>query len=161
MKASLSFIFVATIAAVLLAGTRLATANRITANQADKAAAIRAELLGSDKLGTTARLCQGRARGYAGTIELIIGIDRDDNLLGVRVTQHSETPGIGDFIDRRRDDWITQFERQGSQDSFNPRFFALSASERRSKLDAGLDAVTGATVTRRAVLRGVAQGCRS
>ena len=161
VKAELSFILIALVAAALLSGTRLATANRIAANEASKAAAIRAELLGAEGLGTDATLCQARATGYAGAIQLIIGTDSDDNLLGVRVTRHSETPGIGDFIDRRNGDWITQFAGQPANIAFSKGFFAYSSSERLVKLEAGLDAVTGATVTRRAVIRGVAQGCTS
>ena len=51
--------------------------------------------------------------GYAGKIRLI-AIDADGAMLGVRVTQHKETPGPGDYIEPKKDKkqgtpWITQF----------------------------------------------------
>jgi len=52
--------------------------------------------------------------GYAGRIELLVAIGKDGRLSGVRVTAHKETPGLGDYIDpkkdRRKDQpWIDQF----------------------------------------------------
>ncbi len=35
-------------------------------------------------------------RGYGGEIKLAIGIHKNGQLAGVRVIQHSETPGLGD-----------------------------------------------------------------
>ena len=41
--------------------------------------------------------------GYAGKIRLLIAVDTDGTLLGVRVTQHKETPGLGDYIEPKKD----------------------------------------------------------
>ena len=37
--------------------------------------------------------------GYSGAINMIMGVDRDGNILGVRVLSHKETPGLGDKIE--------------------------------------------------------------
>ena len=91
--------------------------------------------------------------GYAGKIRLLIALDAEGTLLGVRVTQHKETPGLGDYVDPKKDKnkerpWITQF------DGLKP-----AASEEREwkvKKDGGrFDSVAGATVTPRAVVKAV------
>jgi H+/Na+-translocating ferredoxin:NAD+ oxidoreductase subunit G len=50
-----------------------------------------------------------RASGYAGEIRLMLGIDADGRVLGVRALAHKETPGLGDKIDTRKGDWILHF----------------------------------------------------
>src|SRR5664279_789263 len=47
--------------------------------------------------------------GYSGAINMIMGIDRDGNMLGVRVLSHKETPGLGDKIEAAKSDWILNF----------------------------------------------------
>ena len=47
--------------------------------------------------------------GYSGAINMIIGIDRDGNILGVRVLSHKETPGLGDKIEVAKSTWILNF----------------------------------------------------
>jgi len=84
--------------------------------------------------------------GYAGPIELLIGIDRDGSLTGVRVASHRETPGLGDAIETDRTDWILQFDNQSLS---VPVVWAV----RRDGGD--FDQLTGATVTPRAIVRAV------
>ena len=50
--------------------------------------------------------------GYNGNIELLVAINYDGNLAGVRVVGHKETPGLGDAIEESRSDWITKFEKK-------------------------------------------------
>lgn len=62
-----------------------------------------------------ALLFEATARdGYAGRIELVVAVREDGRLGGVRVTSHKETPGLGDYIDPKKDrskgqPWIAQF----------------------------------------------------
>ena len=86
--------------------------------------------------------------GYAGSIRLLVGIDADGKLLGVRVLAHRETPGLGDPIDARKSTWI---------DGFTGRSLGDPPLERwQVKKDGGdFDQFTGATVTPRAVVRAV------
>lgn len=87
-------------------------------------------------------------RGYNGEIHLLVGIDGEQRITGVRVTQHHETPGLGDDIERRRSDWITGFDGL-SLDALPPDGWAVTQ-------DGGhFDAFTGATITPRAVVGAV------
>jgi Na+-translocating ferredoxin:NAD+ oxidoreductase subunit G len=93
--------------------------------------------------------------GYAGRIRLLIAIRADGSVAGVRVTQHKETPGLGDYVDPKKDKnktspWITQFN--GLSLASTP------AKEWRVRKDGGrIDYHAGATVTPRAVTRAVHQ----
>lgn len=83
--------------------------------------------------------------GYSGAIHLLIGADFHGKVLGVRVTEHHETPGLGDKIDVRVSDWITRFTGRTVH----------GASDRQwaVKKDGGdYDQFTGATITPRAVV---------
>jgi len=91
--------------------------------------------------------------GYAGKIRLIVAIRTDGKVAGVRVTQHKETPGLGDYVEPRKDKnkarpWITQFNE-----------LALAEHEAREwkvRKDGGrIDYHAGATVTPRAVTKAV------
>ena len=91
--------------------------------------------------------------GYAGKIRLIVALAPDGTVYGVRVTQHKETPGLGDYIEPKKDKnkerpWITQF------DGLTPA--SSTPREWQVKKDGGrFDAVAGATVTPRAVVKAV------
>lgn len=86
--------------------------------------------------------------GYSGPIRGIVAIDRQGKVLGVRVTNHKETPGLGDKIERRKSDWVTQFE--------NLSFANLEEELWKVKKDGGhFDQMTGATITPRAVVKAV------
>jgi electron transport complex protein RnfG len=86
--------------------------------------------------------------GYTGPIRGIAAIDRNGTVLGVRVTSHRETPGLGDKIERRKSDWITAFEGLS--------FATLEPDLWKVRKDGGsIDQMTGATITPRAVIRAV------
>lgn len=91
--------------------------------------------------------------GYAGRIRLLIAIDSQGAVLGVRVTQHKETPGLGDYIEPKKDKnkahpWIKQF------DGLLPA--SIDEREWKVKKDGGrFDSVAGATVSPRAVIKAV------
>lgn len=91
--------------------------------------------------------------GYSGDIHLLVAVNADGTLAGVRVTAHKETPGLGDFIEAERSDWITRFEG---------RSLANPPEERwKVRKDGGdFDHFTGATVTPRAVVKAVANTLR-
>nr|WP_113865201.1 electron transport complex subunit RsxG [Brenneria salicis]NMN91735.1 electron transport complex protein RnfG [Brenneria salicis ATCC 15712 = DSM 30166]RBP65793.1 electron transport complex protein RnfG [Brenneria salicis ATCC 15712 = DSM 30166]RLM31832.1 electron transporter RnfG [Brenneria salicis ATCC 15712 = DSM 30166] len=90
----------------------------------------------------------GGEKGYSGIISLLIGIDANGELTGVRVISHTETPGLGDKIEVNRSDWITGFNGKSLQNT--------SEKQWHVKKDGGdFDAFTGATITPRAVVKGV------
>lgn len=86
--------------------------------------------------------------GYSGAIQLLVGADFSGTILGTRVTEHHETPGLGDKIERRLSDWITFFAGK-KIDGADDRRWAV-------KKDGGeFDQFTGATITPRAVVNAV------
>lgn len=86
--------------------------------------------------------------GYSGKIEMLVGIRDDGSLLGVRVTDHNETPGLGDNIDIRKSKWILQFNNHSLN---NP-----TPANWKVKRDGGaFDQITSATISSRAVTKAV------
>lgn len=86
--------------------------------------------------------------GYVGAIRLLVAIREDGVLEGVRVLAHRETPGLGDAIEERRNDWILSFNGRSLQ---NPEQKGWHVQR-----DGGqFDQFTGATITPRAVVKAV------
>lgn len=86
--------------------------------------------------------------GYSGDIKLLIAINADGTVSGVRVLAHKETPGLGDYIDIARGNWIKLFD--GESLSKTP------AKQWQVKKDGGqFDYMVGATITPRAVVKAV------
>ncbi len=82
--------------------------------------------------------------GYSGGIRLLVGIDLEGSVTGVRATEHRETPGLGDKVDAKKSDWIFGFTGKSLDNP--PNGWAV-------KKDGGtFDAFTGATITPRAVV---------
>ncbi|WIM05971.1 MAG: RnfABCDGE type electron transport complex subunit G [Candidatus Nitricoxidivorans perseverans] len=90
--------------------------------------------------------------GYAGRIALVLAVRADGRLAAVRITGHKETPGLGDYIDPKKDKqgrkrgrlWIAQFN--------DAALGAGAAGPWKVKKDGGrFDYMTGATISARAV----------
>lgn len=86
--------------------------------------------------------------GYSGDIKLLIAIRTDGTISGVRVLNHKETPGLGDYIDIAHGNWIKLF----NDESVNK----APEAQWRVKKDGGkFDYMVGATITPRAVVKAV------
>ncbi|WP_227814276.1 electron transport complex subunit RsxG [Nitrogeniibacter aestuarii] len=124
------------------------------------------EKLGLDDGGTVYRareagspvalIVEARApNGYGGAIGMIVAVRTDGSLSGVRVTDHKETPGLGDYVDRKKDSnkaspWIDQFS--------GTSFETLPRDDWRVQKDGGRFIYrTGATISARAVIEAVAK----
>jgi len=84
--------------------------------------------------------------GYSGEIKTLVGIDQEDKILGVRVITHKETPGLGDYIEIEKSQWVKNFDLK-SLDKMTEKEWAV-------KKDGGdFDYVSGATITPRAVIK--------
>jgi electron transport complex protein RnfG len=83
--------------------------------------------------------------GYSGTIQLLIALDQDQRIVGLRAIDHKETPGLGDKIDTRKTDWILSFNGLSYGD-LSPNDWAVDKDGGR------FDSFTGATITPRAVV---------
>ncbi|MEK6545337.1 MAG: RnfABCDGE type electron transport complex subunit G [Nitrospinota bacterium] len=85
-------------------------------------------------------------RGYAGPINTTIGITNDSTISSVAITKldQSETPGLGVKV---------------TQDLFKSQFKGKKGDELKLKKDGGtIDAITAATISSRAVVKGVKEG---
>lgn len=122
-------------------------------------------LLGTSLPSTTYRVRQGKKTrslilkpialaGYGGSIPLLVGVDREGKVTGVRVIPpHAETPGLGDNVDIRKSAWVLGFN---DKSLLNP-----DESRWGLKKEGGqFDAITGATITSRAVITAVKNSLR-
>lgn len=83
--------------------------------------------------------------GYSGDISMIVGVNRDGTVAGVRILLHKETPGLGDKIELKKNQWILDFNGKSLQ--------IPVIEEWKVKKDGGLfDQFAGATITPRAVV---------
>ena len=126
-------------AGAILAGVQRLTYERVRANVEASERQVVRELAGvaatvpNDSLALCEKglvLRRGTARGYGGEVDYIVAFAADGRVGGVRVLQHAETPGFADIL-LPSSDWLAGF-RAGE-----------------------VHAVTGATITSRAVVDGV------
>jgi electron transport complex protein RnfG len=80
-------------------------------------------------------------RGYSGPINMLVGVDRLGKLIGIMILNQTETPGLGANVSRPI--FLNQFIGKTDKDPIEP------------KID--IDAITGATISSRAVCSGVKQ----
>ncbi len=91
--------------------------------------------------------------GYGGDIELLVGISAEGKVTGVRVAQHKETPGLGDYIESSKSTWILQFADKSYSESTDSLW--------RVKKDGGeFDSLAGATITPRAIVKAVREALK-
>lgn len=88
-------------------------------------------------------------QGYSGRINMLLALDMSQRIVGFRVIDHKETPGLGDKIDIRHSNWILGFNKLAYRD-FKKEAWAVTK-------DGGkFDTFTGATITPRAVVESLA-----
>jgi electron transport complex protein RnfG len=86
--------------------------------------------------------------GFSGPIRILVGIDVDGTVTGVRILRHRETPGLGDKIESARSDWVFQFDGRSMGDPV--------ATGWAIEVDGGeFDQLTGASVTPRAIIKAI------
>ncbi len=86
--------------------------------------------------------------GYAGPIRILVGIEYDGTVTGIRILEHRETPGLGDRIVSSRSDWVFQFDGRSIRNPIAGGWAITS--------DGGqFDQLTGASVTPRAVITAI------
>ncbi len=90
-------------------------------------------------------------QGYGGEISILMGVDNNGKILGVRILSHTETPGLGDKIEAEKSHWVYNFN--------NLSFNKVPMEKWRVKKDGGIfDQFSGATITPRAVIKAVTEG---
>jgi len=97
-------------------------------------------LVGKDKSGNILGVVYvAKGRGYGGWINVVVGIRKDGTVTGVRIAQHRETPGLGSGVTEAS--FLKQFINRSVKDFTSGRF--------------EVDAITGATISSRAVASAV------
>jgi electron transport complex protein RnfG len=99
----------------------------------------------------SAVILQVRApNGYAGPIQLLIGISTDGQVLGISVLEHHETPGLGARIEPQYSDWLLGFNGKS-------RRSPTAAGWAVQRDNGAFDQMAGATITSRAMVKAVHQ----
>ena len=107
----------------------------------------------ADATGIVSKVYQG-ANGYAvevgpsgfdNTITMMVGVDNEGKVLGISIVNHTETAGLGAVADADTPKGI----------AFREQFVGTSGSVSVTKDGGMMDAITGATITSRAICVGV------
>ena len=83
--------------------------------------------------------------GFDNTITMMVGVDKEGNVLGIDIISHTETAGLGAVADAATPAGV----------AFREQFKGMSSSVSVSKDGGEVEAITGATITSRAVCAGV------
>ena len=162
LRLALTLLLVTAFVAGALAGVNMITRDRITAIQAEKTQQAIAAVLpgGGEKLAgftdTTGlvKAVYASAAGYAvqvapagfdGAIDMMVGVGTDGTVLKIAIIDPTETAGLG----------AVAAANTSKGEAFRGQFEGLTGSLSVDKDGGTIDALTGATVTSRAVTRGV------
>lgn len=163
LRLALTLLVITAVVAVALAGVNSITAPKIEQLNAEKTQqAIETVLPGgfdtqitdyTDDTGLVTNVYSG-ANGYAfevtpagfdNTITMMVGVDHDGKVLGISIVSHTETSGLG----------AVAAASTSAGESFRGQFVGMSGSVSVTKDGGEVDALTGATITSRAVCTGV------
>lgn len=160
LRLTLTLFLITVIVAGLLAFVNYLTADTIAEHTAEAARSAMTQVLAADDYtelpvsdaqaaaGVTAAWSAGEARtvvrlttnGFGGAIDLMVGVDNENKVTGVAIISHSETASLGANCTR---------------EDFRAQFAGKTGELAVSKDGGDIDALTGATVTSRAVTRAV------
>lgn len=87
-------------------------------------------------------------KGFGGFIEMMVGISSDGKIGGIKILSHSETPGLG--ANAPKEPFSGQFRDKGTESQ-------LEVVKTGASGDNQIQAITGATITSKAVTNGVNQ----
>ncbi|MCM0649912.1 RnfABCDGE type electron transport complex subunit G [Clostridium swellfunianum] len=85
-------------------------------------------------------------KGYGGAVELMVGISTEGKVEGIKILSHSETPGLGANAPQPK--FSGQFKGK-------PIAKELTVVKKAPSADNEIEAITGATITSKAVTNGV------
>ncbi len=161
LRLALTLFLIAAITAAALAGVNALTEGRIAAMKEENTRqAIEAVLPGggeeipfTDESGIVSNVYASDSgyavevtpSGFGGSVDMMVGIDREGKVMGVQIISHSETPSLG----------ASAASENEAGKSFRDQFIGLTGTLAVTKDGGEIDALTGATVTSRAVTAGV------
>ena len=95
--------------------------------------------------GTNGYALEVLPSGFDNTITMMVGVDFEGKVLGISVVSHTETAGLG----------AVAAAQTSAGEAFRSQFVGKSGSVAVNKDGGELDAITGATITSRAICVGV------
>ena len=161
---AIALLIICLVATTLLAGTNMITMEKIALNAVEKENASRMIVLpegksysevttlesgltyciGSDEAGNeVGYVFTTGAKGYGGTVGVMVGFDLEGTITGIEILSHAETPGLG---------------ANATGDSFKSRFVGKSGEltvDKNSNDGQNIQAITAATITSKAVVSAV------
>jgi len=93
---------------------------------------------------TVAYIIPSESKGYGGKIKLLVAVDTAGKVLDFNILEHNETPGLGD--NAQKPAFRSQFAGKGSE--------LLEVTKDPANKE-NIQAMTGATISSRAVTKGV------
>lgn len=157
-RLTLVLFLICAICSALLGGANALTHDRIAAANAEKTEAALREVLEADKYeetpyvgddsivstvyqaGDKGYVVEVTPTGFGGEIDMVVGIDTTGAVTGVSIISMSETSGLGD---------------NAKKEDFRNQFVGATGELAVTKDGGTIDALTGATITSRAVTKGV------
>ena len=168
MKKSLSImpavilLAVAAVVALVLGLVNMMTVGRIEANQREKVEKAMQAVLPADNYEELTApegidavyeaegagwVVQVTESGSQGNVTMMVGVDQDLACTGISVTESSETAGLGAIASQQSE----------AGDAFRAQFVGQSGTVAVTKDGGTIDALTGATITSRAISNGVTE----
>ena len=160
-RLAITLLLITAVVAAGLACVNAVTAPEIEALNAQKTqTAIEAVLPGggeeidfTDDSGIVSTIYKGQSgyavevtpAGFNGTVTMMVGVDNSGKVLGISIVNHTETAGLG----------AEAASQSAAGTAFRSQFAGMSGSVSVSKDGGQVDALTGATITSRAVCTGV------
>lgn len=163
LRLSLTLLAITSVVALVLAGVNGITAPLIQAHQQQKiqqameqvlpGAENLQELSFEDATNTVEKLWKGdigyvvqvAPNGFGGAFVMMVGVNNDGTVAGISVVSHSETKGLGSVM----------AENTAVGQAFRDQFVGLDGELAADKDGGQIDAITGATISTRAVVSGV------
>ena len=161
LRLTVTLLLISAVVAAALAGVNAYTAPIIAAlKEAKTQEAINAVLPGggeeiefTDDTGLVTKVyasdigyaIQVAPMGFNGPIDMMVGVDKAGNILGIDIISHTETAGLGAVADAGTPAGV----------SFREQFVGMSGGVAVTKDGGEVEAITGATITSRAVCDGV------
>ena len=162
-RLTITLLLITSVVAAALAGVNAVTAPKIAELKAAKTqkaietvlpGGYEAEILEyNDATGLVTKVYSGingfayevTPSGFDNTITMMVGVDNEGKVLGISVVSHTETAGLG----------AVAAAATSAGEAFRNQFVGASGSVSVSKDGGEIDAITGATITSRAICAGV------
>lgn len=141
---ALSLTVITLVAAAALAGVYLLTEARIEKQKRDAETAAQQSVLNGDANGTAIKVS---VDGFGGKMIVMVGFAQDGTILGYKILEHQETPGLGD-----KAAWWFKAEDKPNQNVIGRK---ADGQFRVTKDGGDIDAITAATISSRAFLKSI------